>query len=461
MPASLLDRATAATDARAGRTLFAFGSTQVGAQSIRLAKGERVSRDVGVLKAGTFHGGEVVLDRADLEAIVSRFDELYPDVFVPPFRVDHGWSVTEVVGYFEALRVVELDDPSNGGRSTPYLVGDVRWIDDAVVADLARPVEERRYRNRSSELGSYTTNAGVTYPLAFWGCAFVDIPAVEGLDAAPISLRTDGRAVVAPVHSLSEGSPVTAPAQTDAEPGTDADAAALAAEEAAEIEAEAATDQGDDTGGEGDQDGGAAADDSDGDASDEAAADADDEGDEGDDAEGEGEPTGDGGPPDEAVNLAALRGTSADLSPAEVLRAAGFGEHADRLDAELSAERTRAVDLSLEQLGRRGLRTPATEAHLRTLLSHREPATRQAVEALLAAIPSPTQLGNTPGTLVPSTPTTALAGKPDSTGLVNLEGMTGEELGSAWSALTTAQRQDPRNIAERDRALAALHQQRG
>ena len=202
--APLLDRAELALAERAGADLLSYRS---GRELTTLAKGDTVSRDVGVLKAGRFHGGDVTLDAADLEAIASRFDLMFPDVFVPPFRLDHGMSVTEVVGYFEALRVVELADPSNGGKVTAYLVGDVRWIDDGVVEDLRRPLEKRRLRNRSSEIGKYETNAGEVYPLVLYGCAFVDIPAVEGLDAAPIRLRQIAPPAVLTV--LSEGSTVS------------------------------------------------------------------------------------------------------------------------------------------------------------------------------------------------------------------------------------------------------------
>lgn len=143
-------------------------------------------RDMPVLKAGTFNGTFTVTPE-DLDAMVAAFNELVEtETFRPVFRVDHSMSVTERIGYFTGLRTEVRPDPSAGGTPTAYLLGDVTFY-STDAEDVRAGIRAGKLNERSSEIFPYTTNDGREYPMVFGGCAFVDIPAVEGLGA--IKLR--------------------------------------------------------------------------------------------------------------------------------------------------------------------------------------------------------------------------------------------------------------------------------
>lgn len=157
------------------------GGVQLAAGDPDLVVGMRV------VKVGVFNGVFEVT-RDDLDAFVNRFNDL-AGTFRPPMRLDHSWSVMDVIGRFEALRVENLPDPTIGDTVVPYLVADWRLVGTkAQKAELRERMtgDHPHLLERSAEFWPYRTNAGAEYPLVFAGCAFVDIPAVEGLGAVTL-----------------------------------------------------------------------------------------------------------------------------------------------------------------------------------------------------------------------------------------------------------------------------------
>jgi hypothetical protein len=189
---TLVRLADAAVAARGGADLYRFGldaripDAAFAAQS----DGTVLVKGIELLKDGTFNGFEILA--GDLGAMVERFESLRDaGIFVPPFRLDHSWSVLSVVGYFEALDTTTRVDDTDG-RTHTFLTGDVRLTGsiDYTPDQLVKAIKRGALRSRSSELGYYVTNAGTELPLVFYGCAFVDIPAVEGLAPVTLSKRS-------------------------------------------------------------------------------------------------------------------------------------------------------------------------------------------------------------------------------------------------------------------------------
>lgn len=135
------------------------------------SRGTTIVKSVQVFKVGTFKdswGDQQTWTHAHLHAMVLHF-ELLRDVFPNvPVRNDHTFSVTDIVGYFAAVRV-----------DGDFLVADLEFTDTTALEKF----DNGTYRSRSIEIGLYETNNGETYYPVIMGLAFVDIPAVEGLHA--------------------------------------------------------------------------------------------------------------------------------------------------------------------------------------------------------------------------------------------------------------------------------------
>ena len=135
------------------------------------ARGTTIVKSVQIFKTGTFRdswGDQQTWTHAHLHQMVLHFDLLkssgaFPNV---PVRNDHSFSVTDIIGYIEALRV-----------DGDYLNADLEFTD----ATALEKFDNGTYRSRSIEIGLYETNNGETYYPVVMGLAFVDIPAVEGL----------------------------------------------------------------------------------------------------------------------------------------------------------------------------------------------------------------------------------------------------------------------------------------
>jgi len=133
--------------------------------------GSFYTEGLNVFKAGTFKdswGVQHTWEPEHLEQMVFHFAMLrnrglFENV---PFRVDHTRSAATVVGYFESLSVEDN-----------FLRGRIKWTEP----DAVEKINRGTYRSRSAEIGMYETNDEAMFWPVFMGCAFVDIPAVEGL----------------------------------------------------------------------------------------------------------------------------------------------------------------------------------------------------------------------------------------------------------------------------------------
>lgn len=129
-------------------------------------------KGVRIFKAGTFRDSMGVQDTWTTEhlvAIVAHFNMfrdngLFAQV---PVRRDHSMSIDKVIGYFQDARV-----------EGSFLVADLEITEPDAMDKFGRGT----FRNRSSEIGFYRTNNEELYWPVLLGVAFVDIPAVEGLD---------------------------------------------------------------------------------------------------------------------------------------------------------------------------------------------------------------------------------------------------------------------------------------
>lgn len=129
-----------------------------------------IERDVKVFRVGTFTtmtGRTTTWTHGDLDTAVENFRILRDRNILPnvPVRRDHTQSVKDVVGYLAHVR-----------REGDFLLADIEWVDDDAKASY-----RKQLRNRSLEIGAYTTNDGEKFNPVVLGLAFVDIPAVEGL----------------------------------------------------------------------------------------------------------------------------------------------------------------------------------------------------------------------------------------------------------------------------------------
>ena len=142
--------------------------------------------DLPVFRSGTFRnswGEQSTWADEDIETMVNNYHtlkdaRLFEDV---PIRDGHPGIFSSggtVVGWHTDLHAKVLrshtDDKFN------YLLADVEITEP----DAAGKVERRTWRNRSSEIGKYRTNQDIEYSPVYMGFAYVDIPAVEGLNAA-------------------------------------------------------------------------------------------------------------------------------------------------------------------------------------------------------------------------------------------------------------------------------------
>lgn len=447
----LLDRAVAAAGERAGRDLLQWRTatdlTHLAASKVKGslattgAAGGTLLTDVPLLKAGTFHGGAVTLDASDLVAMVERFGVLAPDVFVPPVRIDHSWNVLNVIGHIADLRVTQRADPSNAGKLTAYLDGDLQILDDTALGLIQRGI----LRNRSSEVGPYEANTGDLHSLVMWGVAFVDIPAVEGLGPVPLSKM--GRAIsglgaphlITMLTESTEETPVSEPTTAPAagEPTEDEQPSAVPDSEGTPDGDQPSQgeqpqpQQGTPPVGEGDGD-----QDEDDDEDQDQGGDAHEQQDAPPAAEAAPAPVDQSPAPEALAARRAALGLSADATPAQVLRALGLTRQADDLESRERADLARQVGAYAAKglLGKTA--RPAAEA----LLGHHDSSVREHARTLLDNLPAPVKAGN--GEHLGKTTSTATGPRgDDAPGAADLTASEDlQELGRQFFALTPAQR---------------------
>jgi hypothetical protein len=167
-PLSTLERLTVSA--------FSAGGARIVAAEIR-DDGTARYEDVPVFRSGTFRdsmGFQHTYEPEHMEQIVFNHGLLKGrGIFgSPPVREDHSVSIKNTIGYAEDLKA------SAGRTGQTFLLASFEVTEPEAVAKIERGT----FRFRSAEIGYYETNDEALYWPVFMGFAFVDIPAVEGLD---------------------------------------------------------------------------------------------------------------------------------------------------------------------------------------------------------------------------------------------------------------------------------------
>lgn len=168
---------------------FAF-SNGFGFQPTHFRKdnGSLAVNRLAVFRSGTFRdsmGDQFTYEDIHIRQMIENFaylrnNKLFDDVPVrdghPGFLINGQEGSGKVVGWHTGISTEKLKGPHDG-EEYDYVFVDFELTD----ADAAAKYESGTYRNRSSEIGRYRTNAEAEFWPVYMGFAFVDIPAVEGL----------------------------------------------------------------------------------------------------------------------------------------------------------------------------------------------------------------------------------------------------------------------------------------
>lgn len=142
--------------------------------------------DVHVFRSGTFRdsiGYQHTYDDFQMEGFVRNFNHLRASGILPdiPVRKGHPSFGTNrmdgLIGYVTGLKT-EKKKSNHDGQEYTYLIADFEIIEKSAIESI----ESGLWRNRSSEVGTYVDNNENEYAPCYMGCAYVDIPAVEGLN---------------------------------------------------------------------------------------------------------------------------------------------------------------------------------------------------------------------------------------------------------------------------------------
>lgn len=178
-------------------TLFAAGSLFMGpkASHYRRSDGALAVEKQAVFRTGTFRdstGRQGTWEHLHIDQMVANYSllkgrGLLTDIPVrdghPGFLISGMEGSGRVVGWHTDLQAETLETER----------GEVRYLLASYVLtepDAAERYERGTYRNRSSEIGTYFTNDEAEFWPAYMGFAFVDIPAVEGLNSVEFSKST-------------------------------------------------------------------------------------------------------------------------------------------------------------------------------------------------------------------------------------------------------------------------------
>ena len=151
-------------------------------------------RDVPLFRSGEFEdslGISNLWETMHMKQMESNFSLLRDSsTFASvPVRCDHpsffgGSILGNKAGNIVSVRTEDLVSPHDGQTYT-YVLGDLEIIDESAQKNILNGL----WDCRSAEIGTYRTNNKAEYWPTFMGVAFVDIPAVEGLN---FSKRLDG-----------------------------------------------------------------------------------------------------------------------------------------------------------------------------------------------------------------------------------------------------------------------------
>lgn len=178
--------------------------------------GNSIVQGLKIFKAGSFSdsmGFRRTWEKEHLAQMIFHYNLLseagiFPNV---PWREDHSFSMSKVIGYLENPRVEDI-----------FLMGDLRITEEWALAKW----ESGTYRARSLEVGAYETNDEAFYWPAIMGVAFVDIGAVEGLHSQNKSPKEKAFASFSLTMQDEGDKTVTTPEETAAAEKAAADKAA-------------------------------------------------------------------------------------------------------------------------------------------------------------------------------------------------------------------------------------------
>lgn len=155
---------------------------------------------VAVFRSGTFRdsaGYQNTWEGLHMRQMIDNFKHLGDNnIFSDwPVRDGHpGWLIHglpgngKVIGYHTDL-ITEKAKAPHDGVEYDYLFADFEITDP----EGARSVENKTFRNRSSEIGTYVTNDEAEFWPVYMGFAYVDIPAVEGLQFSQSQVQIPGQ----------------------------------------------------------------------------------------------------------------------------------------------------------------------------------------------------------------------------------------------------------------------------
>ena len=170
--------------------LFSNSAMGLGKQTPAFSYFERDGRrvmqvkDTAVFRSGTFRnswGEQYTWGEEEMNLFVQTFDHLRAQALLPsvPVRKGHPTFGTNnmdgLIGYVTSLRTVKKTIKS--GEFT-FLSADYEILD----SEAEEKIASGQWVNRAAEVGRYVSNDEVEYAPTFLGFAYVDIPAVEGLN---------------------------------------------------------------------------------------------------------------------------------------------------------------------------------------------------------------------------------------------------------------------------------------
>jgi hypothetical protein len=192
------------TNTLARGTTFAFGSG-FGFQPnmYRKDSGVLILERLAMFRSGTFRdstGYQMTYDPLHMKQIVDNYEwlrdkKIFDDI---PVRDGHpGWLIHglegngKVVGWHDKVWTETLTAPHDD-TEYDYILADIRITDPSAAASI----ENGTWRNRSAEIGRYTTNTEAEFWPVYMGVAYVDIPAVEGLKFSSSNTTPDRQVYV-------------------------------------------------------------------------------------------------------------------------------------------------------------------------------------------------------------------------------------------------------------------------
>lgn len=200
--------------------LFANGSLMQAKPKVRRFEREQddgtttkvaLYESVPVFRSGTFADSKGVRrtwTAEDMDQMVENFDFLRNHNYLePPVRTGHinplQNPMKDVIGYFSNIRAEDRVNPIDG-QTYRYVLADYEVLDEQADDRIRRGI----YRHRSAEIGLFRLNGEddkVLYPVMA-GVAYVDIPAVQGLDGFAAEHQTDNYSIQleAPVSGTTD-----------------------------------------------------------------------------------------------------------------------------------------------------------------------------------------------------------------------------------------------------------------